>query len=156
MVIYLLFLALVYVIQAGVFGLVWEKVRHLYTSFHRPEWALPLHWLFPVRFFFYTLIGIAGAHLWMAPHARARQVALWAWSVMVVLDAFWFFTFFYIPIPVLTPIVVSVVFGLLVVCIFESFLVCKAAAYLLIPFTLMTLHKLIFHWTFFLLNIQVM
>ena len=127
-----------------------------YNSFHRPDWALPPYWVIPVWCGLYLLYAIAGASIWTKRKSIIRQHALAAWVVVIVLNILWPFTFFYFPFPILAPIILSILFISLLALLFYSFLASRMAGYLLIPLTIMILYLLLFHWTLFILNIQVL
>lgn len=152
---YIIFLLIAYAIEIFTFLAAKKGMISLYVTYHKPEWAFPLHWLVPIWTLLYTLIGMAGAKIWIKRKTPIRKHALSAWVVVMVLDAIWPIVFFYIPVPILTPILFSILLIALLVLLFNSFLVSRYAGYLIIPFTFMILYKVFFHWTFFILNIQL-
>jgi len=154
--VYTIFLLIVYVIQIFTVLVSQKGTIALYTTYHRPEWALPIHWLIPTWFVLYTLSGIAGAKIWIKRRSIIRQYAISSWVVVMILNILWPVTFFYIPLPILTPILITILFIALVVLLFNSFLVSRPAGYLMIPLSFMMLYKLLFHWILFILNIQLM
>ena len=87
---------------------------------------------------------------------QIRSFALSSWVVQLVLNAIWPLCFFHVPIQILTPILVTVLFMALIVLMFYSYLVDKWACYLLIPYFLMIVYKLLFHWVFYILNISIL
>lgn len=152
--IYTIFLLIVYAIEIALFLIVQKGALALYITENQPGWVLPLHWLIPVWFVLYTMIGIAGASIWLKRKSVIRHYALVSWVVVVVLEIIWPITFYHTPYPILAPVLISVLFIALMALLFNAFLVSRMAGYLLIPFAFMILYKLVFHWTFYILNIQ--
>ena len=153
--IYAVFLLIVLVIELFMAISLQKGLAAYYTPFNRPEWALPRYWITPIWCILHVLYGISGASVWTKRKSIIRQHALAAWVVVLVLNILWPITFIYIPLPILTPIILSILFVSLLALLFYSFLASRMAGYLLIPLTFMILYLLLFHWTLFILNIQM-
>jgi tryptophan-rich sensory protein len=154
--IYTIFLLISYVVEVFVILIGQKETISLYASiYHRPSWTLPLHAILPLWSLFYTLFGIAGGKIYINSQSMVHRYALYLWVAVITLDVFWPITFFYIPLPILTPILMTVLFISFVVLLFNSFFVSRIAGYLLLVASFLVLYKLIFHWTFFILNIQL-
>lgn len=119
-------------------------------------WAMPFHILVPVWTVLYILIGISGALLWTNPPSHIRSFAMRAWVAQLVLNVLWPICFFYIPIQVLTPILITILFMTIMVLMFYSYLVSPLSAILLFPYLLMIIYKMLFHWIFYILNIKLL
>lgn len=153
--VYAIFILVVLVIELFMAIVLQKGLAAYYTSVHRPDWALPRYLIVPIWVGLYILYAISGGKIWLKRKSLLRQHALAAWVVVLVLNIVWPVTFFYVPIPIVTPVILSIIFISLLVLLFYSFLVSRAAGFLLIPLSFMILYLFLFHWTFFILDIQL-
>lgn len=153
--IYAVFLLIVLVIELFMAIVLQKGFSAYYNSFHHLDWVLPRYLSIPIWSIMYILYAIAGASIWIKRKSFIRKYALASWVIVIFLNILWPITFFYIPLRILTPIILSVLFISLLVLLFYSFLASRLAGYLLIPITFMILYLLLLHWTLFIINIQV-
>lgn len=81
---------------AGLLGALFtvDQIPSWYAGLVKPSFNPP-NWLFgPVWTTLYTLIGIAGAHLWMKSTGKARKELLALYFVQLFLNAIWTPIFF--------------------------------------------------------------
>lgn len=134
-----------------------KGVQDLYhTQKAMLPWAMPLHYLIPIWTGLYIMIGISGALLWVKPPSHIRSFAMWAWVTQLVINVLWPICFFYVPIEVLSPVLITILFMTVIILMFYSYMVSTIAALLLFPYLLMIIYKMIFHWIFYILNIQLL
>jgi len=131
-----------------------ERLKELYERVDTLPLAMPPQWMIPVWAVLYILIAISGAQIWTRPPSQIRSFALWAWTIQIILNLIWPICFFYVPIAVLTPILITIVFIILLVLMLCSFLISRLSTYLLLPYFLMIIYQLLLHWIFFILNIS--
>ncbi|MGE0197867.1 MAG: TspO/MBR family protein [Simkaniaceae bacterium] len=149
---------LLIVLSVELFSILLSKkgILQLYKTNQHLPWVLPVQWLFPIWTLLYILLAWTGALIWTKRASHIRSFALRAWVLQIVLNTLWPICFFYLPIPVLTPILITILFMTLLVLMFYTFLITRLGAYLLIPYFLMVVYKLLFHWVFFILNINLL
>lgn len=151
----ILFLLAVIAIELLAFFLNQKEMHEFYKSQKvLLPWAMPLHYLIPAWTGLYILIGISGAILWTKPPSHIRSFAMWAWVTQLVINVLWPICFFYVPIEVLSPILLTILFMTVIVLMFCSYMVSSVASILLFPYLLMVIYKMIFHWIFYILNIR--
>lgn len=152
-----LFLLAVIAIELFTVFISQKGVQELYhTQKAVLPWAMPLHLLIPIWTVLFIMIGISGALLWVKPHSHIRSFAMWAWVTQLVINVLWPICFFYVPIEILTPVLITILFMTVVILMFYSYMVSTVAAILLFPYLLMIIYKMIFHWIFYILNIQLL
>lgn len=154
--IHITFLLILFLLELFTILISRKRMIELYKTVESLPWAMPLHWLIPTMTVLYILIAFAGATIWTKRPSQIRNFAMWAWIIQIILNVAWPFCFFYIPIPILTPVVITILFLDLLVLMFYTFLISRIAAYLLIPYCLLLVYKLLFHWVFFILNINLL
>ena len=154
--VHLIFLLIVLVILLFMAIVLQKGMTAYYSAVHRPDWALPRHLVIPIWVVLYILYAISGARIWIKRKTMLRQYALAAWVVVLALNILWPIAFFYIPLPAVAPILLSVLFIALLALLFYTFLVSRLGGYLIIPLGFMILYMLLFHWTFFILDIQLL
>ncbi len=155
--IFVIFLFLVLAVELFTFFISEKGILELFKSkTENLPWALPLQVIIPIWTCLYILIGISGALIWEKKATHLRNFAIWAWVVQLVLNILWPICFFYIPLPVLTPILITLLFMTLIVLMFYSFLVSRAAALIIIPYFVMVVYKMLFYWVFYILNLDLL
>ena len=122
----------------------------------RVPWELPLKYIIPIWTGLFVLIGASGALLWLKPPSQVRSLAVRIWAFQLFLNILWPFCFFYIPLPVLPPILITLSFITTILLMFYSYLVTPWSAILLFPYLLMVIYKLIFHWMLYILNLNIL
>ena len=153
----ILFLLAVIAIELFTVFLTQKGIHEIYNSQKAVlPWAMPLRYLIPVWTGLYILIGISGAILWTKPPSHIRSFAMWAWVTQLVINVLWPMCFFYVPIEVLTPILITILFMTVMVLMFYSYMVSAVAAILLFPYLLMIIYKMIFFFFFYILNIKLL
>ncbi len=150
--IYIAFLGIIYVIEALTALLILKDVISLYLTSSLPKWMLRIRYLAPIWIFLHTLVGIAGAKIWMSPPSLIRLHTLYALAISMFLDFFYPISFFYIPISILSPFLNTLLFISFFALIFYSFLMNKIASFLFIPYVFWIFYKMVFHWLYFILN----
>ena len=154
--IHLIFLLIALVILLFMAIVLQKGMTAYYNIDHRPDWALPRPLVIPIWVGLYVLYGISGARIWTKRKSLLRQHAMAAWVVVLVLNIIWPVAFFYIPLTLVAPILLSILFIAILALLFYTFLMSKLGGYLIIPLGFMILYMLVFHWTFFILDIQLL
>lgn len=155
--IFVIFLLTVFAIELFTIFISEKRLFELYnTQKENLPWAMPIRFLIPIWTGLFVLIGLSGAIIWTKRVTHIRNFAMWAWVIQLVLNVIWPICFFYIPVPALSPIIITLLFMTLIVLMFYSFMVSRVAALLLIPYFLMIIYKMLFHWVFYILNIKLL
>lgn len=118
-------------------------------------WAFPIRVILPLWTLLYLFMAVSGARLWLRPSSHIRTMALSFWTAQLVFNILWPLCFYQFSFQVLTPIIISIVFISLLLLLFYSFLIDKIASYFMVPYFLMVIYKMIFHWTLYILKINV-
>lgn len=118
-------------------------------------WLMPIQYMIPVWTALYVLTGISGALIWTKRATHVRNFAMWAWAIQLLLNILWPVSFFYIPLPILTPVIITLLFMTLIVLMFYSYLISRLATLLIVPYFLMIIYKLLFQWVFYILDIRI-
>ncbi len=150
---YIFFFAIVFAVQLVNFFISLQGILEIYDKYQTPPWVFPIHWLIPIWTLLYTLVAITGAMIWTAPYSQTRTFAKGAWISQLTFTLVWPFCLFYIPVHILTPISISLIFISLIATMFYSFLIRPLAALLAVPYLLMVIYNMLFHWVFFILNL---
>lgn len=153
--IYINFLLTLFVVEIFNFFIVRKGILTIYASSADLPWALPLHWLVPIWTFLYATLAIAGAKVYIKRPSHIRNFALAAWVIQLALNILWPAVFYYIPIPVITPILVTLLFMTMILFMFYSYLVDKVVVLYALPFFLMVVYKMILHWIFYILGLDL-
>ena len=153
--IYTIFLFVILSLELLTTLILGKKTFELYSQIQHLPWVIPNKWLFLLWAVLYILIAFSGAIIWIKRHSHIGTYCLWTWIIQIFLNIIWPFCFVYISFQILTPILITIMFMDLLVLIFYSFLLNRIAGCFLIPYFLMVVYKLLFHWMFFILNIQL-
>lgn len=153
--VHIIFLLITLTVEVFSFFLCRKGVISMYAYHARPSWIMPLHWLLPIWTILFALIAISGARVWVKRHSLVRRFALSAWLTQIILNLIWPITFFYLDLSIITPIVITLLFMTIIVLMFYTFLLDRIAGFLLIPYSLIVIYKLIFHWIFYILDINL-
>ena len=153
--IYVNFLLTLFVVEIFNFFIAWKGIITIYTSSEDAPWALPLHWLVPIWTLLYVTLGIAGARIYIKRASHIRNFALTAWVIQLVLNILWPVCFYYLPIPVITPILLTLLFMTIILFMFYSYLIDKVVVLYATPFFLMVVYKMILHWIFYILGLDL-
>ncbi|MBU0980986.1 MAG: tryptophan-rich sensory protein [Nanoarchaeota archaeon] len=135
---------------AGIIGSVFtaSSVSTWYATLNKPFFNPP-SWLFgPVWTTLYLLMGISLYLLW---EKRARTV-ITLFIIQLGLNTLWSICFFGLKNPLLAFVEILVLWGAIIITIFSSYKVSKAAAYLLIPYILWVTFAAILNFYIFWLN----
>jgi translocator protein len=65
-----------------------------YASLAKPAWTPPDHWFGPVWTSLYVSMGLAAWLIWSERYHRARNVALLAYGIQLLINALWVPVFF--------------------------------------------------------------
>ena len=151
--IYIAFLGIIYSIEILTAIFILKDAISLYLTSNLPKWMLRIRYLAPIWMVLHTFVGIAGAKIWMTPLSLIRSHTLYAFTISMLLDFLYPITFFYVPMPILSPFLNTLLFISFLALIFYAFLMNKTASFLLIPYVFWIFYKMIFHWLYFILNI---
>ncbi|QVL57462.1 MAG: tryptophan-rich sensory protein [Simkaniaceae bacterium] len=155
--IFFIFLLTVLAIELFTIFISEKRIFELFnTQRENLPWAMPIWYMLLVWTGIFILIGASGSIIWTKRATHIRNFAMWAWVVQLILNVLWPICFFYVPIAVLTPILITLLFMTLLVLMFYSFLVSRLAALLIVPYFLMVVYKMLFHWVFYILNIKLL
>lgn len=125
-----------------------------YASSQNLPWFLPLHWLFPIWTFLYVTMAIAGARVYFQRNSQIRSLAMSAWIIQLSFNIIWPLCFYYVPIEVITPILVTLLFMTMIVFMFYSYLLERKIILYAAPFFLMVMYKMVLHWIFYILGLE--
>lgn len=123
-----------------------------YASLNKPAWNPP-NWVFgPVWTTLYIMIAVSGWLVWRCGAVAGRRLAMFVYSVQLVLNAAWSWLFFGLQRPDLAfvEIVLLWVAILLSVLVFRR--LSNLAAVLLIPYFLWVTFATFLNWTLWRLN----
>ena len=129
-----------------------KGLLEIYTAGAVFPWTLPYHYLLPIWTAIYICIAISGAMVYIKRASHIRSFALTAWIIQLLLNITWPVCFFFVPIPILPPIILSLLFMAMIISTFYAFLLdWKIMVYYLL-FFFMIVYQMIFHWIFYILN----
>ncbi len=138
---------LLLVVLAAAFGGQFAAGQWYYETMHRPSWNPP-GWLFgPVWSVFYLLMALAAWMVWQTGHRMRNGAVAW-WLIALLLNSLWSWIFFGIHRIGYALLEMSLLIGILVMCIQSFRLISRPAAALLLP----CLAWLLFSW---LLNLTI-
>ncbi|MCB1072007.1 MAG: tryptophan-rich sensory protein [Chlamydiales bacterium] len=155
--IFIIFLLIVIAMELFSFMISEKGLVQLYNANEENlPWIMPVRFMIPIWTVLYLLMGISGALIWIKRATHIRNFAMWAWIIQLLLNVLWPICFFYIPLPILTPVLITLLFMTLIILMFYSYLISRLATILLIPYFLMIIYKLLFGWVFFILDIRIL
>ena len=112
----------------------WFRPDGWFAALAKPEWNPP-SWLFgPVWTALYLLMGVAAALVWRTGRGHARQRALAAFCVQLVVNALWTPVFFGLHSPGGALAVIVLLWLLIIVTLLQFWRVHRFAAALLVPY----------------------
>lgn len=105
-----------------------------YRELKKPAWTPP-SWVFPIVWpILYTLIALAGWHLYLAEKSSKRTLALTFYFLQLVLNALWSFVFFYFKNPYGGLIILFLLAALISRTVRTAWPVSERASLLLLPY----------------------
>lgn len=133
-----------------------KELAKLYNAdLENIPWMIPIQYMIPLWTIFYLLMGISGALIWIQNITPIRNFAMWAWIIQLLLNFLWPISLFHLPFPIITPILITLLFLTLLILMFSGYLTSRLATLLFIPFFLMITYKLLLEWVFFILEIRL-
>jgi len=155
--IFVIFILIVVAIELFSFMISEKGLVQLYNADQENlPWIMPIEYMIPIWTGLYLLMGVSGALIWIKRATHIRNFAMWAWIIQILLNVLWPICFFYVPLPILTPVLITLLFMTLIILMFYTYLISRLATILLIPYFLMIIYKLLFGWVFFILDIRIL
>ncbi len=155
--IFVIFILIVVAIELFSFMISEKGLVQLYNADQENlPWIMPIEFMIPIWTGLYLLMGVSGALIWIKRATHIRNFAMWAWIIQLLLNVLWPICFFYVPLPILTPVLITLLFMTLIILMFYTYLISRLATILLIPYFLMIIYKLLFGWVFFILDIRIL
>lgn len=155
--IFVIFILIVVAIELFSFMISEKGLVQLYNADQENlPWIMPIEYMIPIWTGLYLLMGVSGALIWIKRATHIRNFAMWAWIIQLLLNVLWPICFFYVPLPILTPVLITLLFMTLIILMFYTYLISRLATILLIPYFLMIIYKLLFGWVFFILDIRIL
>ena len=154
--IYIYFFLAVFAIEIFHIFIARRGVLKIYESGQDLPWTPPLHLLLPLWTVLYIFMAVAGAIVYIKRASHIRSFALSSWFVQLALNTLWPVFFYYVPIQIASPILITILFITLCVFMFYGFLLERNVFFLSLPFFLMVVYKMIFLWIFYILNIDLL
>jgi len=154
--VYINFFLAVFAIEIFHIFIARKGILKIYESGQDLPWTLPLHVLFPLWTVLYIFMAIAGAMVYIKRPSHIRSFALAAWVIQLALNMLWPVCFYYIPIQIASPILITILFMTLIIFMFYGFLLERKVFFFSLPFFLMVVYKMIFLWIFYILNINLL
>ena len=112
-----------------------QAIPNWYANLNKPFFSPP-NWIFaPVWSFLYILMGIALGRVWYyGRHNRNKKIAVLYFIFQLTLNGLWSLIFFGFKIPLLSLIVIIVLWFLIQRCIFWFSLIDQKASLMLLPY----------------------
>ena len=150
--IYLVFLIIVFAVQALSATLTDTTIDSWYHKLLLPSWIVSDNIFNIVWIILYVLIGIAGARIWFNRKSFFGKKALVFWIVQLIINTFWSFLFFSLQRPLLGAIAISLIVffsAVMIVCSFQFDII---AAWILVPYLIWILYACVLNWSIVYLN----
>lgn len=129
-----------------------QAVPTWYASLNRPSFNPP-NWVFgPVWTFLYILLGFSFFLIWKLENSKQRNLAIWAFSIQLLLNFIWSFLFFYFNMIGIALIEIIFLWLSIVFMLYSFYRINHLSAFINIPYLLWVTFATILNAGYYFLN----
>lgn len=129
-----------------------QAVPTWYASLNRPSFNPP-NWVFgPVWTFLYILLGFSFFLIWKLENSKQRNLAIWAFSIQLLLNFIWSFLFFYFNMIGIALIEIILLWLSIVFMLYSFYRINHLSAFINIPYLLWVTFATILNAGYYFLN----
>jgi benzodiazapine receptor len=139
---------------AGIIGSLFTApaIPNWYASLKKPSFTPP-SWLFsPVWIFLFVLMGLSLYILWQAHSKKDPRTALLFFALQLILNVLWSVIFFGLKSPMWAFIEIIILWLAILLTIWKSLKISKAAGYLLLPYLIWVSFAAVLNSSIWMLN----